>query len=262
MSYPSNVSLDTYHYDSQLRQYIIQFMAVFAGLQVAVGSREQPVQSNLISVPVRYGSTDRVVAAIKADNTTNKPIRLPTMAAYLAGIQMHPEARKGVGVSERHTFLTRGGAFPSDLKVVEREQPVPYMAVFNLSIMASNSDQHYQILEQILTLFKPDIQIQTSDDIHDWKRITMVELTDVGLEENFPAGTDGRIISTTLSFSVPIYLAPPTLIRRNYISAIKLRLDAISDNSLSVEDVVSDITRTFPTYETLIDADELDFPNP
>lgn len=259
-NYPSSKSLETYHYDSQIRAYIVQFMAVFAGLQVSVGANDYEQQSKLIDVPVRYGSADRVVAAIKADNTTNKPIRLPTMAAYLAGIQMHPDGRKGVDVTNRYTFLQRGGAFPTDLKVVQREQPVPYMAIFNLSVMASNTDQHFQILEQILTLFNPIIQIQTSDDLHDWKRLTTVELTDVGLEENIPAGTDARVISTTLTFAVPIYLAPPTLIRRNYIAAIKMRLEAVNGLQ-NVADIVGDVSREFPAYQTLIDADKLDFPS-
>lgn len=254
-------SLDTYHYDSQLRGYIVQFMAVFAGLQVSVGENDFSKQSKLIDVPVRYGSVDRVVAAVKADNTTNKPVRLPTMAAYLAGIQMNPDARKGVNVVHRYSHLERGQAFPSGLKTIHMQQPIPYTAVFNLSVMASNTDQHFQILEQILTLFNPMIQIQTSDDPHDWKRITTVELTDVGLEENIPAGTDNRIISTTLTFVVPIYLAPPTLIARNYIAAIKMRLEAVNGLQ-NVGDIVADVTRTFPSYETLVNAAELDFPEP
>lgn len=259
--YPSNISTETYYYGSQLRSYIVQFMAVFAGLKVAVGENDFAKQSHLIDVPIRSGSADRVVNAIKAENTTNMPIRLPTLAASLTGIQMAPESRKGVNVIERRTFLERGHAFPTDLKVIEREQPIPYIASFDLSIMASNSDQHYQILEQILTLFNPLIQIQVSDDPHDWKRITTVELTDIGLEENIPGGTDARIIQTKLSFIVPIYLAPPTVINRNYVAGIRMRLAAISNNQ-SVEDIVSDITRTFPSYETLVSETQLTFPKP
>jgi hypothetical protein len=258
-NYPSNISTETYHYDSQLRSYIVQFMAVFAGLKVSVGENDFDKQSNLIDVPIRYGSVDRVVAAVKADNTQNKPVRLPTMAAYLASIQMAPEARKGVNVVERRPFLERGASFPNDIRVIEREQPIPYIAVFDLSIMTSNTDQHYQILEQILTLFNPIIQIQTSDDVHDWKRITTVELTDIGLEENYPPGQDNRIIQTTLSFVVPIYMAPPTVINRNYVAEIKMRLAAVAANE-SVTDIVSDITRTFPAYEDLGSVKDLKFP--
>lgn len=250
---------NTYYYDSQLRNYILQFMAVFAGLKVSVGENDSGDQDRLIYVPIRYGSTDRVVAAIKSDNTTNKPIRLPTMVAYLSGLQLSPDARKGVSVVERRTFLDRGRAFPTDLQVIEREQPVPYMAVFQLSIMSSNTDQQYQLLEQILTLFNPIIQIQTSDDVHDWKRITTVELMDIGLEENFPMGTDNRILQNTLTFNVPIYLAPPTVINRNYIADIKLRLAAVDGNS-SVLDVVSDVNRAFPDYKTLASQKDIKFP--
>lgn len=259
MSYPSNISTETYYYDSQLRSYMVQFMAVFAGLKVAVGENDFEKQSNLIDVPIRYGSSDRVVNAIKSDNTQNMPIRLPTMAAYMTGIQMAPDARKGVGVVERRSYLERGMAFPSDIKVIEREQPIPYRAVFDLSIMTSNTYQHYQILEQILTLFNPIIQIQTSDDMLDWKRLTTVELENIGLEENYPAGTDTRIIQTTLSFVVPIYLAPPTVINRNYIAGIRMRLAAIEANE-DVNNVVEDVNRALPDYETLMSTKRLNYP--
>lgn len=260
-NYPSNTSAETYHYDSQIRNYIIQFMAVFAGLKVAFGKNDYERQSNLVDVPIRYGSSDRVVAAILSDNTTNKPIRLPTMSAYLSGIDMNPDARKGVNVVHRYTTLPRGAAFPSGLKVIQQEMPIPYMAVFELSIMTSNSDQHFQILEQLLTLFNPMIQIQTSDDAYDWKRITTVELTNIGLEENYPAAQDSRVISTTLTFIVPIWLAPPTVINNNFIKAIRMRLDAIGEDS-TVGEVVTDVNRALPTYETLFDVNGDEFPKP
>lgn len=259
MSYPSNISTETYYYDSQLRSYMVQFMAVFAGLKVSVGENDFEKQSHLIDVPIRYGSSDRVVNAIKSENTTNMPIRLPTMAAYMTGIQMAPDSRKGVSVVERRSYLERGKAFPNDLKVIEREQPIPYRAVFDLSIMTSNTNQHYQILEQILTLFNPIIQIQTSDDALDWKRLTTVELDNIGLEENYPAGTDARIIQTTLTFTVPIYLAPPTVINRNYVGEIRMRIAAIAANQ-DVNDIVSDVNRVFPAYEALASAKQLKFP--
>ena len=260
MSYPSNNSSDTYYYDGQLRNYIIQFMAIFAGMKVAVGDNDYEQQSKLINVPIRYGSSDRVVAHIKANNTQNAPIRLPTMAAYMSGIQMAPDSRKGVSVVERRTFLQRGQSIPDGLRVIEREQPIPYTAVFSLSIMASNSFQHFQMLEQILTLFNPLVQIQTSDQSLDWKRLTTVELVDIGLEENYPTGTDSRIIQTTLTFNVPIFLAPPTVINRNYIAEIRMRLAAISTTESTV-DVVSDITRSLPVYEILTTIKDKDFPD-
>lgn len=260
-NFPANVSTETYHYDNQLRQYIVQFMAVFAGLQVAVGKNDSGDTDRLIDVQVRYGSSDRVVAAIRAHNTQNVPIRLPTMAAYMVGIDMNPEARKGVGVVNRFSTLPRGASFPDGIRVVQRENPIPYKAIFELAIMASNADQHFQILEQLLTLFNPIIQIQTSDDAYDWKRITTVELTNIGLEENYPVGTDSRIIQTVLTFVVPIWLAPPTTINKNFVAAIKLRLEAVAGDK-TVTEIVTDLGRTLPNYETLIDASTMDFPAP
>lgn len=258
MKYPSKKALETYFYDSQLRDYIVQFMAIFSGLQVSVGDNDFEKQSKLIDVPVRYGSLDRVVAAIKSDNTQNKSIRVPTMSAYLVGLEMAPELRKGVGATERYSHFQRGGVFPRDVKVVEQYQPIPYNAVFELNILSSNTDQHFQILEQILTLFDPILQIQVSDDPHDRKRVTTVELTNIGLLENFPVGTDSRIITSKLSFVVPIHLAPPANIRKNVIHNIRLRIEAAMGNQ-DTKELVSDVTREFPPYQTIFDSKNFDY---
>ena len=55
-----------YYYDAQLKNYILQFMAIFSGLQVQIG-KWNTQDERLISVPVHYGHMDRVVAAIIAE---------------------------------------------------------------------------------------------------------------------------------------------------------------------------------------------------
>ncbi len=227
--YPSNRALETYWYDEQISNYIVQFMAVFSGVQVAIGENDDVKQSNLIEIPIRYGSADRVVNAILADNTTNVPVKVPTFSAYLKDIQMAPELRKGVNTVERRTVFEQGGSFPNDIKVIERLMPIPYMGVFDLNIMVSNTNQHLQVLEQILTLFDPALQIQVSDSDLDWKRLSMIELTNVSLDENFPSAQDARIIQSVLTFNVPFYLSPPAVINKNYVAKIKMRLNNISD---------------------------------
>ena len=43
----------------------------------------------------------------------------------------------------------------------------------------SNTDQKLQLLEQILVLFNPALEIQQNDNPVDWTTITTVELTDI-----------------------------------------------------------------------------------
>ena len=84
-----------YYYDQQVKKYILQFMSIFAGMQVSLGTNDRS-SDELISVPIMYGNRDRVVSWIKGEFTQNKPIRLPMMSAVITGIAMAPERRKAL----------------------------------------------------------------------------------------------------------------------------------------------------------------------
>src|SRR5690554_4769320 len=141
-----------YYFNNQVRDYILQFMAIFAGLHVSIGKMDNR-EPALIPVHLTYGPKDRVVAHIMGEHTQNKPLRLPTMSAYMSSIEMAPERQKGVGVSRRETFMPAGCVFPDDIQTVEQLMPVPYNTTMDLSIYTSNRDEHLQILEQIMMFF-------------------------------------------------------------------------------------------------------------
>lgn len=235
MTLPPQTSPDTttpcdegeYYFAGQLKRYCNQFMSIFSELQVRVGA-SAGLPPRLIKCPVVYGARDRVVAWIKSAQTQNKPLRLPAMSAYLRSVALAPDKRKGVGATRRNTVaLNNGEPFPNNIGVVRQIQPVPYRGVFELNVFASNQLQHQQIMEQIMILFDPSVQIQTSDDPLDMTQITTVELTNVNWEENFPAGTDRRIIQTVLYFEVIFYLSGPANFRENYIKNILIRLAVV-----------------------------------
>lgn len=256
---PNPYNENTYFYDSQLQDYIVQFMAVFSGLQVQIGKNDFGSSTNLIYVPIRYGSADRVAQSILAENTQNKPIRLPTMAATLTGIENAPDRMKGMDTKSRYTTFERGGSFPDDLKVVELMMPTPYNLFFELSIMSSNTYQQFQIVEQILLLFNPTLQLQLSDDPHDWKKLAMLQLNSVTLEERIPTGLENRVIVSSFTFETTGMISPPTQLKNNFIKSFKLRLETIR-NSEDAKATVTDVNRELPIYNTIIDADDLDLP--
>lgn len=246
-----------YYYNKQLRQYLIQFMAIFANMEVSVGKTNE-VDTRTIKVPIKNGSSDRVVASIKSDNTQNKPVRLPLMAANLTNIVLAPQLRKGVGQTRRHAEMPTGGVFPTDIRVVRQRMPVPYVATFDLGIWASNQDQHYQIVEQILMMFSPVLQIQTSDDVNDWARITTVELVGINFEENVPPGVDRRLIQTTLNFEVPIYISAPSEVHDKFIQDIFIRIGAVSLTAQTSEDIVADLDAQGITYDHAFSLGDVD----
>ena len=245
-----------YFYEHQLKSYIVQFAAVFAGMKVSIGKNENE-EPRLISVPIKNASQDRVVGAIKGENTQNKPIRLPLMSFQLMTVEQAPELRKGIGTSRRATMMPTGGLYPDDFEVISQRMPVPYRINFELKIWASNQDQHYQIIEQILSIFDPIIQIQISDDIMDWTSITTVELTDIRFDEAVPMGVDRRVIQTGMTFTVPVHLTLPANIRTNVIHDIFVRIGAVGTDVETAADAIADLDDQGIEYEQVFDSGDV-----
>ena len=62
---------------------------------------------------------------------------------------------------------------------VERLMPTPYNLSINADIWSTNTDQKLQILEQILMLFNPSLEIQTTDNFVDWTSLSVVNLENI-----------------------------------------------------------------------------------
>lgn len=250
-------ALREFWYDEQLKRYLVQFMAIFADMNVMVG-RNEDNDPRLIKIPIYSASKDRVVAAIKAENTQNKLISFPAFTAAISSIDLMPERRKGPSNERRNTIMKTGGLFPDDLEVVQQRMPVPYKLTFELGIWASNKDQMFQIMEQIMMLFNPDIQIQRSDEITDWTMITSVELLGIRDEENLPAGADRRLLSTTLEFEVPIFISAPAIVHDKYIKDIYVRVGAVSTAAKGSYDIIGELDSQGIPYELNFSLDDID----
>jgi len=247
--------LDTYYFAAQMKRYIIQFMAIFAGMQVKIGAKDD-IEPRLIKVPCYYGAKDRVVAHILTENTQNKMIRLPTMSAYRTGIDMAPQLYKGVPTEQRTPFMPAKGVFPDDVRVSHHRMPVPYIMQMELGIYTSNTETHDQILEPIMTLFDPDVQIQTSDNVFSGS-LTDVKLVSISPEQNYPPTTDRRIIQTFLNFEMPIYLTVPANIRNDFIREIYTRIGVINTATTGSEDILAELDQQGAQYELYFDLDDV-----
>jgi hypothetical protein len=240
-----------YWYSKQLRSYIRQFCGIFTGLSVVTGIGESG-EPSVYQVPIVVGSRDRVVAALMSGNTQNKPFSIPMMSATLSGLDLAPERRKGVGVVDRKVYLPSGGVFPDDLRVNKRVMPIPYNANMELAFYASNTEQMHQMIEQILILFDPVLQLQTSEAPFDWTKITSVELTGINNEENYPIGTERRIIVWSFNFVVQIYLSAPMDIRDDIIREINIRLGNMNGMALNEVDADGELQPFQEVYGPLI----------
>lgn len=222
----------TFYYQGAFKDYILQFMRLFSGFQVEF-NRDDDNDSikDKKTCPVYYGAMDRVVANVLHKEGVSTNVSLPIMSAVQVGIELNPEIRRS-NYHEENVSRVRGS---DNLRVVNQKvMGTPYKMSMDLSIYTSNTDQMFQLLEQIMIMFNPKLTIQKSDNILDWTYLTEIELVAVSQETNIPAATDDRMIIWTLSFLMDVWLDYPMIENTNIIEEI---ITTIKDNTVDAAGV-------------------------
>jgi len=214
--------MQQFFYSEQIRRYLLQFTRMLSNFQCEYG-KEDDGSHALIRIPVRYGDASRQAATIMQNNSSNSMPSTPMMTFYINGLDYdRPRMQEPYHVSKisvrQRTYdettesyeTTQGNAF-----TVERLMPVPYRLSINLDIWTSNTNQKLQILEQILTLFNPSLEVQSTDNYIDWTSLTTVDLDSVSwTSRTIPVGTDDPIDIATLRFGIPIWISSPAKIKK------------------------------------------------
>jgi hypothetical protein len=255
-----------FFYDQQLRRFLLQFARIFSNFDVEYGANEAgqgPGSSGdtLIRVPVRYGDASRQAQTILQNNSANDMPSTPLMTFYITDLKydrprmQEPYFVNNIAVRQR-TYdpntdsyeTTQGNAF-----TIERAMPVPYEMTINLDIWTSNTNQKMQLLEQILTLFNPSLEIQSTDNYIDWTSLTVLYLKDVRWSSRtIPIGTDNPIDLATLSFTLPMWITPPAKVKK--LGVIERIIASVYDaqgdlvNSLTNSDLLLGTRQRFTPY--------------
>lgn len=208
-----------FFYDGQIRRYVTQFMRIFIGFKVKAGD------GTLKQIPVMYGDMSRQVASIIKENSENKMPTVPRIACYITGIELARDRLSDssfvskLNIRER-AYTTNTGQveyqnYQGGGYTVERLMPTPYKLTMKADIWSSNTDQKLQILEQILMLFNPSLEIQTTDNYIDWTSLSVVDLTSSSFSSRtIPQGTENDIDICSLDFEMPIWISPPTKVKK------------------------------------------------
>jgi hypothetical protein len=221
----TNITTVPYFYDKQFRRYIQQFIRLFSGFQfqIATDTDGNPVYQ---TVPVRYGDSNRMANHILKQNSENKTLTVPMISCYISGLNMDPAMRTYPQFEDKlkvfeKKYNDETGAYENELGnmyTVERHQPVPYRLQMNCDIWTSNTDQKLQLLEQILVLFNPSLNIHTNNNPLDWSTLSVVELQQtLWSNRTIQQGVDDIIDVSTLIFSMPVLINPPAKVKRNVL---------------------------------------------
>ena len=220
-------------YDGQIKRYLTQFMRLMSnfGYKDAKGVVRQ--------IPVRYGDMNRQVAQLMNKNSENIIQTAPFIACYIKGMDFardrlqDPTFVSRVNIRERAIDDREvindgyGNMIPNPnynkeyLNVqganytIERLMPTPFNLQFTADIWTTNTDQKLQILEQLLVLFNPSMEIQTNNNFVDWTSLSLIELTGMQFSSrSIPQGLEQDIDIASLNFQSPIWLTTPAKVKK------------------------------------------------
>ena len=235
-----------YFYDAQIRRFLLQFTRICSNFQIEYGREEGSDQAALLRVPVRYGDASRNAQTIIQENSASSMPSTPLMTFYVSSLDydrprmQEPYFVSKVNVRQRtydqdtETYeTTQGNAF-----TIERLMPVPYKLGITLDIWTSNTNQKMQLLEQMLTLFNPSLEVQSTDNYIDWTSLSVVELDSTQwTSRTIPMGTENPIDIATLKFSLPIWISSPAKVKK--LGVVERVIASMYDAQGDLQDAVT-----------------------
>ena len=146
---------DNTFYHEIVRKTVVSFGTLFNSLYI-VRTNNQGVVTQRMKVPLAYGPKQKFLVRLEQDpqrqGTKTTAITLPRIGFEMTGLTYDP----GRKLNRIQTYKkTKGSDKKSQLK---QYMPVPYNVNFSLFVMAKNSDDALQIVEQILPYFQQIIQ--------------------------------------------------------------------------------------------------------
>lgn len=235
-----------FFYDQQIRRFLLQFIRAFSNFQVEYG-KDRDGLTTLQTVPVKYGDSTRMVSAIVRENSENKILPTPMISCYITGLEYNPERRQDpTFVDKKHIRMRKFDANTNSYTTqqgnaftIERMMPVPYTLQMSVDIWTSNTNQKLQLLEQLLVLFNPALEIQSTDNYLDWTSLSYIELAGTQFTSRaIPQGVDDQIDIATLQFTVPIFLSAPAKVKK--LGVINKIVASIYDDNGGIADGVID----------------------
>lgn len=204
-------------YHSITEKVTIAFGALFSDIFI-VHKDKSGKNKKAMKVPLAYSNKDKyIVRLLQGDPETNEDVAvtLPRASFEILSFSYDP-ARQ---LNKIHKNIGTVGS-----RNVLQYVPVPYDLEFSLSTYTKKSDENFQIMEQILPYFTPDlmlsVKIQKDPEI---VQDIPVILNSVVVDDQYEgAFEDRRMIITTYSFTVKI----------NYLGELK----GIEDDNKNFDD--------------------------
>ncbi len=198
--------LGTQYYHETIRKVVVAFGTMFNNISlVRKDSDGKVVQS--MKVPLAYGPRQKFLVRLAEDPDLTKQVAvtLPRIGFEINGLT-YDSTRK---LNRIQKFKkTKSG---NSKQLETQYMPVPYNVGFELYVLAKNSDDALQIVEQILPYFQPEYTL-TLNDMAEMgiKRDVPIVLNSISYEDDYAGDfTSRRALIYTLSFTAKFYLYGP-----------------------------------------------------
>ena len=193
-------------YHETIRKVVVAFGSMFNDIHLVRKDNDGNISQSM-KVPLAYGPRQKFLVRLRedADLTKQVAVTLPRIGFEIAGISYDP-IRK---LNRVQKFKKVKGAKSSQLDT--QYMPVPYNMEFSLYIMAKQSDDALQIVEQILPYFQPDYTVTINDNTDmGIKRDVPVILSSITYEDTYEGDFTSRTtIIYSLTFTAKFYLYGP-----------------------------------------------------
>ena len=201
--------LGQYFYNETIRNTIIAFGSLFNDIYCTrKDSAGTAVQT--LKVPLAYGPKQKFIIRLEGDPNLDQKvaITLPRIGFEINGLDYAPERELNRIMKKRKVQNTEDDKLKS---MLTQYSPVPWNIGFELFVMARNSDDGIQIVEQILPFFQPEYTVSIREVPEmDTIRDVPIILNSVSYEDTYEGDfTTRRAIVYTFSFTAKTYVYGP-----------------------------------------------------
>jgi len=193
-------------YHESIRKVIVAFGTTFNNISLVRKDNNGNIKQSM-KVPLAYGPRQKWLTRLNEDADLSKTvaITLPRIGFEIQNLSYDPNRK----LNRVQKFKKVKGK--NDDRLDSQYMPVPYNLNIQLYVMAKESDDSLQIIEQILPFFQPDYTL-TINDMADMgiKRDVPIVLNGVSYEDNYQGDFETRrALIYTLDFTAKFYLYGP-----------------------------------------------------
>jgi len=197
----------THFYHEAIKRAVSVFGTMFNEIDIQRDNQAGTATQN-IRVPLSYGPKQKFIARldqagdIMDTNNSRVAMTLPRIAFDITGLNY--DAERKLGKLKQYKLQDSG-----DNTVLKTQfAPVPYNINFGLYVMAKNTEDALQVVEQILPFFTPDFTVtMTTVPGTSEKRDVPIVLQDVSYDDQYEGDFQSRrVIVWTLNFEMKTYL--------------------------------------------------------